>query len=43
MSARPIIPGRLYRVCHAGRTFAVLAEHGCDAICVALNAIEEEK
>ncbi|MFV5212816.1 hypothetical protein ACLIIZ_03695 [Azonexus caeni] len=36
MSAQPIIPGRLYRVRGAGLDIAVIAGHGCDAICDAL-------
>lgn len=36
MSAQPIIPGRLYRVRGAGLDLAVIAAHGCDAICHAL-------
>jgi hypothetical protein len=41
MSAHPIIPGKLYRVRHAGRTFAVQAGHGCDAILQLLSLITE--
>lgn len=33
MSAKPIIPGRLYRVRGAGIDVTVIASHGCDAIC----------
>lgn len=36
MSAKPIIPGRLYRVRGAGLDLEVIAPHGCDAICNAL-------
>jgi hypothetical protein len=43
MSAHPIIPGKLYRVRHAGRAFAVLAEHGCVAIVIVLRALYPER
>ena len=36
MSAKAIIPGRLYRVHGAGLDMDILAPHGCDAICHAL-------
>lgn len=36
MSARPIIPGRLYHVRGAGLDIPVIAGNGCDAICTAL-------
>ena len=39
MSARPLIPGRLYRVRGAGLDLSVLASHPCDAICAVLNMI----
>ena len=32
MSAKPIVPGRLYRVRGAGLDIKVIAAHGCDAI-----------
>ncbi|MBS1198129.1 MAG: hypothetical protein H6R18_1914 [Proteobacteria bacterium] len=39
MSARPIIPGRLYHVRGSGIDIKVIAAHGCDAICNVLQEI----
>lgn len=36
MSAKPIIPGHLYRVRGCGLDITVPATHGCTAICNAL-------
>lgn len=33
MSAKPIIPGQLYRVRGCGLDITVIAVHGCAAIC----------
>lgn len=33
MSAKPIIPGHLYRVRGCGIDLRIFAAHGCDAIC----------
>ncbi len=38
ISARPIIPGRAYRVTSHGRALTVLADHPCIAIIRAINA-----
>ncbi|EFU5258205.1 hypothetical protein HT797_004538 [Salmonella enterica] len=40
MSARPIVPGRAYRVRGCGLDLVVLATHPCDAICAALDLLE---
>lgn len=37
MSARAIIPGRLYRVRAGGIERDIVAAHPCDAICIALG------
>ena len=38
MLASPIIPGRLYRVCHQSQETTVKADHPCEAICISLEA-----
>lgn len=37
MTARPVIPGRVYRVRGCGIECNVMAEHGCDAILIGLQ------
>ena len=37
MSAKPIIPGRLYRVRGQGIDLTVFASHPCEAICIGLE------
>jgi len=39
MSARPIVPGRLYRVRGRGFDLVVFAAHPCDAICAVLDLL----
>lgn len=39
MSATPLIPGKLYRVCGAGIQIDMIARHGCDAICAAMAIV----
>ena len=43
MHATPVIPGITYRVTGVGLDITVLAGHGCDAICIALNLIFPNK
>lgn len=38
MTATPIFPGRLYQVRYRQASLMVVASHGCDAICMALEA-----
>ncbi|WP_291770811.1 hypothetical protein [Castellaniella sp.] len=38
MKATPIIPGRVYQVRYRQTSMVVMASHGCDAICIALEA-----
>ena len=37
MIARPIVPGRLYRVRARGLDITVMAAHPCDAIAIAIE------
>lgn len=37
MIARPIVPGRLYRVRGGGLDITVMAAHPCDAIAIAMD------
>lgn len=41
MLATPLVPGFLYHVKGCGLDLTIVASHGCDAICIALNFIKE--
>jgi hypothetical protein len=39
MSARPLIPGRLYRVRGMGLDLTIIASHACDALIIATEQL----
>lgn len=43
MSARPIIPGRVYRVQHGGQMLIVIAPDPCTAIVIGLARLIPEE